>query len=165
MGSVRNQLSSLTVGQLEGGQISSAGGKVFVSSNALTAQAETEAITKTWRAVHAPSYGVPIPNSAQVANVAGDADVVTTSANETVFIHALSCTNADLVNPAAVNLFINAVMVASLEVPPANNASIVGLGALPSLTLTHPQTLTVSVSGVTGTDLTTDCAYSLLIQG
>jgi hypothetical protein len=165
MGQVREQLSSLTVAQLEGGQISSAGGKVFVSSNALTAQHETDAITKTWRAVHAPSYGLPIPNSATSASGSGDGAIVTTASNQTVLINALSVTNSDIGSPAGVVIDIDGAIVANFEVLPTGTQTVVGFGGLPSLTLTYPQVLSITVNGVTPANLAHDVAYCLLIQG
>ena len=165
MSEIRNQLQTLTGAAITSEQLSDVGGKVF--TNALDSQDDLVALTRWWRSIHVPTFGLPIPGSATTATGSGDGPILAPITNETMLINALALTNADPVNPASVALTIDGVQVADVVVDPSGTATAVGAGtqAVPTLTMAEGHTLSMAVSGVAASDVSFAVAYSLLVQG
>jgi len=164
---LRDQLSSLTVSDLTGAQITDAGGKVFLSPNAVANQQTIEAIASTWRAVHAPSYGVAIPGSQKSTN--GDATtatILTPPTNSTLYINALSVSNTNNTDPATITLQIGGGKIFSQEVVPNAEVIVVGFGGIDPFLLADGATLDISSTGApVAAEITWTLAYATSIQG
>ena len=143
--------------------MSQAGGKIFISSNALNAQSDMNAVVKVWQSVHAPTYGLPIPSSNQTITTDSSA-LLTPTSNESAYITALSFSNADAVNPGTVEVTVDGILMASVPVGPSEKSVIIGAGTgtSPPFFLVGGQAL--AWSSATGT-ITASMAYSLSIQG
>jgi len=165
MGTIRDQLQNLTGSALEATQLATAGGRVYVSSNAKTAQTDLADVVRFWRSVHVPAYGQPIPGTATTNTGTGDSPILSTSTNQTALINGLSLTNNNATTPADVNLTIDGVAVAVVNVAPSSTSVVVGLAGMAPFMLVEPQVLSQVVSGVAAGDVAFNVAYSLTVQG
>jgi len=165
MGTIRDQLQNLTGSALEAPQLATAGGRVYVSSNAKNAQTDLADVVRFWRGVHVPAYGQPIPGTATTNTGTGDSPILATSTNQTALINGLSLTNNNATTPADVNISIDGVIVAVVNVAPSSSAVVVGLAGMAPFMLVEPQTLSQTVSGVAAGDVAFNVAYSLTVQG
>jgi len=166
MPSVRDQLSSLTVAELTAEQLSQASGKVFLSSNALGDQMTADALTTTWRAVHTPSYGVPIPGSGKTVNGSGGA-ILSPLTNETAYVNGLSLHNASPTDAATFTIYLGNAAFAQGSIASQSFVSIVGFGAEGTVPfyLANGQALSVVFAGTGAPDASFICSYSLAVQG
>lgn len=165
MGTIRDQLQNLTGSALEATQLATAGGRVYVSSNAKTAQTDLADVVRFWRGVHVPAYGQPIPGTATTNTGSGDSPILATATNQTAYINGLSLTNNDPTTPADVSLTIDGVLIAVVNVAPSSSAIAVGLSGLAPFSLVEPQVLSQTVSGVAAGDVAFNVAYALTVQG
>jgi len=165
LGTIRDQLQNLTGSALEATQLATAGGRVYVSSNAKTAQTDLADVVRFWRGVHVPAYGQPIPGTATTNTGTGDAPILATATNQTAYINGLSLTNNDPTTPADVSLTIDGVLIAVVNVAPSSSAIAVGLSGLAPFSLVEPQVLSQTVSGVAAGDVAFNVAYALTVQG
>ena len=165
MGTIRDQLQNLTGSALEATQLSTAGGRVYVSSNAKAAQTDLSDVVRFWRGVHVPAYGQPIPGTATTNTGTGDTPILATATNETAYINGLSLTNNNATTPADVSLSIDGVIIAVINVAPSSNAVAVGLTGMAPFSLVEPQVLSQTVSGVAAGDVAFNVAYALTVQG
>ena len=169
MGDIRDQLQSLTAAQILPSQLSDAGGKVFVSSNAIATQKDLKAVVEFWRDVHAPTYGLPIPSSGASKTVVDTADTLVTvlgpASNETAYVTALSLTNADPLNASTVTVKVGDAIFASLDVGGNASKVIIGYGGASTIFLTKGQSLQIQQSGATTGQVSAIVSYSLSIQG
>jgi hypothetical protein len=163
MSDIRNQLQTLTGAAIEASQLSQVGGKVF--TNAEDAQGDFLALTRWWMAIHAPTYGQPIPGSAFAINHAGDGAAYAPGTNESASINGLVVTNGDPANPATVTLDIDGAIVhQESAIPSFEFRSIIGLGDCP-LQMTNGQTLSVTVTGAAPAAVTVELVGFLTVQG
>lgn len=65
---IRNELHTLTVGNIKPTQIETAGDKLYFSLDSMDSQLDIQEIVDTYRAVHCPTYGQVIPYSITIAN-------------------------------------------------------------------------------------------------
>jgi len=165
MGTIRDQLQNLTGADLQATQLGTAGGRVFVSGNAMKTQADLHDVVRFWQNVHVPAYGQPIPGTGKTATGSGDGPMLSMATNETAYINGLSFTNADATNAADVSVEIDGALIAVVNVPPSSSAIAVGLGGAQPFSLTNPQSLTLSIAGVASSDITHALAYALTVQG
>lgn len=165
MASIRDQISSLTIAQLEAGQLSQVAGKVYMSANAVTDQGTAQQLTETWRAVHAPTYGQPIPSTGTTASTVGDTVLFGPSTNQTAYINAIDFTNADPTTPATVELTINGVSLGLTTVPALSTVSVIGIGGIQPFMLANGHNLSQSITGVPPASVTGQVAYCLTVQG
>ena len=171
MGQIRDQLQNLTAADLIPSQLSSAGGTVFVSSNAIRAQNDLQAVVQFWRDVHAPTYGLPIPSTGKSVAVqdteAVFVNVLIPGANETLYLNAMSITNGDPLNNASVEVKIGDALFAKLTL--AGNATTVLIGsgdlAASSLYITAGQSLTFNQNGAGANQVILAVSYSKSVQG
>lgn len=163
MSEIRNQLQTLTGAAIEASQLSQVGGKVF--TNAQDAQGDFLALTSWWMAIHAPTYGQPIPGTAFTINHAGDGAAYAPGTNESATINGLVVTNGDPANPATVTIDIDGAIVhQETAIPSFGFVSIIGLGNS-ALQMTNGQTLSVTVSGAAPASVTADIVGFLTVQG
>jgi len=167
MGVIRDQLQTLTGAELLASQLSDAGGKVFVSTNAKATQMDLCAVVDFWRNVHAPSYGQPIPSSSKSAT--GDASnpaVFTPATNETAYLTAMSVSNGSGSDASEVVLSIGGAVVMQATVPPNGTQPLIGFQGLnPGILVVGGQPITLTQTGATASDVSYVLAYSLAVQG
>ena len=169
MGQIRDQLQNLTAATLVPIQLSEAGGKVFVSSNAVRAQNDLQAVVQFWRDVHAPTYGLPIPSSgkslSEVDTEAVFQNLIVPAENETYYVNALSVTNASPLTNATVTVKIGAATFASIDVGATNTEVIVGYGGSAPIFIVKGQELSFNQSGGGAGTITAIATFSSSIQG
>jgi len=165
MASIRDQISGLTVAQLTASQLSSVGGKVFMSANAVHDQQTAHDLVTTWRAIHVPTYGQPIPGTAFKITHLGDGALYAPASNESAYITAITVSNADPANPAGVTIDLDGVIIANVaSVGSFGFEMLLGIGEHP-LMMAEGASLTVSVSGATPALVTTEATGFLVVQG
>ena len=166
MASVRDQLSSLTLAELTAAQTSSAGGKVFVSNNAVMSQLEMNEIVSSWQSIHVPTYGMPIPGSGTSLSATASATLLNLDTNQTGYINALSMTNGGT-DVLTVNILVGVAVYSSKQIPPGTTGIFVGAGPEVGqpFYLADGLSLGCTVSGGSIGDLTMGLAYSLAVQG
>ena len=171
LGQIRDQLQNLTAADIIPSQLSSAGGKVFVSSNAIRAQHDLQAVVQFWRDVHAPTYGLPIPSTGKSVT-SQDTEavfkvVVAPEANETLYLNAMSVTNGDPLNNADIEVKIGDALFAKLTL--AGNATTVLIGsgdlAASSVYITAGQSLSFNQNGAGANQVVLAVSYSKSVQG
>ncbi len=128
MGSIREQVSSLTVEELTAAQLAQVGGKVFMSANAVNDQGTMNALTQVWRSVHAPTYGVPMPGSGKTVNGSG-ATMLDPLTNETAYVNGMSLHNASATDAATFTIYLQNAMFATGSIPPQSAVVVIGFGA------------------------------------
>lgn len=166
MGQLRNQLSSLTVADLAGGQIATAGGKVFVSSNAIASQEEVLAISRVWSAVHVPAYGSCIPGTAKtLSSTDSSPTVYAPGANECAYINGLSVSNTNSTDAAVVSITVGSATVFKESCPPGESLVVVGAGKMAPFEITSPATVGITAAGATPGDVAVVLSYALTVQG
>jgi len=167
VGDIRDQLQTLTGADLLASQLSSAGGKVFVSSNARATQNDLADVVAFWRAVHAPTFGCPIPSSSVLVSADDTtATMLQPSANQTAYVSNIQVENqgADLVT---VNISVGGALAYSASIPGGENIPVIcgGEGKMFPFYLVGDQSLTVTATGGSAGDIAYKVAYSLAIQG
>jgi len=169
MGDIRDQLQNLTGADLLASQLSSAGGKAFVSVNALDTQLDMVAVTDFWRSIHAPTYGNPIANSGVLvsSNVDANPVVLQVPTNQVAYLQAMAISNQDPVNPATVTLTLSAVVMFQTSVPPSSTVVAIGFQGLdPGLQVVGGQQLGINQTGAASSaDVQYQLAYCLTSQG
>lgn len=165
MATIRDQISSLTIGELDPGQLSQVAGKVFMSANAVTDQGTAQQITDTWRSVHVPTYGQPIPSTGATASTVGDTVIFAPGTNQTAYINAIDFTNADPALAATVELTIDGVSLGITTVPALSTVSVIGIGGIQPFMLANGQNMSQSITGVPPASVTGQVAYCLTVQG
>ncbi len=171
MGQIRDQLQNLTAADIIPSQLSSAGGKVFVSSNAVRAQQDLQAVVQFWRDVHAPTYGLPIPSTGKTDSEqdteAVFKDVLTPGANETLYLNAMSVTNGDPINAADIQVKIGEAVFASFTLNGGLTVVLVGYGdgASSALYLTNGQSLSFNQNGAGANQVVLSVSHSKSVQG
>lgn len=167
MGDIRDQLQTLTGGNLLASQLSEAGGKVFVSANAKSSQIDLRDVVAFWSAIHAPTFGCPIPSSGVIIS----ADDTTSTmlepdANQTAYVQSIELTNtgADdvqvVINNGGAVSFVATVSAGSLT--PVIQS---GDGKMFPFYLAGGQQLTIATTGGSAGDIAYKVGYSLAIQG
>lgn len=171
MGQIRDQLQNLTAAELIPSQLSSAGGKVFVSANAVRAQQDLQAVVQFWRDVHAPTYGLPIPSTGKTDSVQDTesvfVDVLVPGANETLYLNAMSITNGDPINAADIQVKVGEALFASFTLNGGSNVVLIGYGdgASSALYLTNGQSLSFNQNGAGANVVTLSVSHSKSVQG
>ena len=167
MGTIRDQLQTLTGADLLASQISDAGGKAFVSMNASKTQIDLTEVVQFWQSIHVPTYGVPIPSSSKT--VTGDAStpaVFTPAANETAYLTAMSVANGSGTDASTVTLSIGSAVVMQATIPPNTTQPLIGFQGLdPGILVVGGQNITITQTGAAGGDLSYILSYSLAVQG
>ena len=169
MGDIRDQLQNLTGAELLASQLSTAGGKAFVSMNAAATQKDMNDVTDFWRSIHAPTYGNPIANSGVTLNSTVDVAPVVLQVpnNEVAMLQAMILTNADGANPSSVTLTIDSVIVLQMDVPPSTTMVAIGFQGLDpnSIQIVGGQQLGINQSGVASSAVSYALTYCLTSQG
>ena len=171
MGQIRDQLQNLTAADIIPSQLSSAGGKVFVSSNAIRAQNDLQAVVQFWRDVHAPTYGLPIPSTGKTDSATDTEavfkDVLIPGANETLYLNSMSVVNADPLNAANIQVKVGGAIFASFTLNGASTVVLIGYGdgASSALYLTNGQTLSFNQNGAGAGTVTVSVSHSKSVQG
>jgi len=165
VGSIREQVSSLTVEELTAAQLAQVGGKVFMSANAVSDQGTMNALTEVWRSVHAPTYGVPMPGSGKTVNGSG-ATMLDPATNETAYVNGMSLHNASATDAATFTIYLQNAMFATGAIPPQSAVVVVGFGAEATVPfyMANGQALTVNFSGAGAADASWIVSYSLAVQ-
>jgi hypothetical protein len=164
MSEIRNQLQTLTGAEILSSQLSTVGGKVF--TNAEEAQTDLVSLTKWWRSIHAPTYGVPIPSSSKTAT--GTAAVPTMldpAVNETAYVVGASLTNGSGSDASTATVTIGGAVVWVGTVAPSSSATVVGFQGISPFYLVGGQALGITQTGASASDITFAVAYSLAVQG
>ncbi len=94
--SVREQLNTLTLDDLTQIQIKSALGKTFSNQEQAADHENAVDLVKAHQAVHAPTYGVAIPNTHTIVEKVGDSGIIkvfTPTTNKTYSLVAASAAN------------------------------------------------------------------------
>lgn len=167
MGNIRDQLQTLTGADLLASQLSDAGGKVFVSANAKSTQVDLRDVVGFWSAIHAPTFGCPIPSSGQIVTADDTtATMLQPDANQTAYVQSIELTNTGsddvtvMINNGGATSFIATVVGSSLT--PVIQS---GEGKMYPFYLVGGQSLTISTVGGSAGDIVYKVGYSLAIQG
>lgn len=168
MGTIRDQLQTLTGADLLASQISDAGGKAFVSMNATKTQLDLTEVVQFWQSIHVPTYGQPIPSSGKT--VTGDCAtspvVLQPSANETAYLAGMSVTNGSGSDASTVSLTLGNATIMQATIPPNTTQPLIGFQGLnPGILLVGGQALGITQTGATASDVSFILAYSLAVQG
>lgn len=141
MSEVRNQLRNQDLNTLAATSLSTVGGRVFPDNAAGPDLRALIEILNSYRAVHAPTYGQPIPKTGDAATLtASEAntweDVIAPANDEVIMVQFAGLYNADAGSPAQVDVAITdasgaAYVAASLEVPPQTFVNAFDLGSAP----------------------------------
>lgn len=165
MSQIRNLLKSQTLDDLKPDGLKFSGKNVFPDSAAILSLEDLVSITKSWQAVHAPTYGQPIPqtfNEAQATVTDNDApsDVLVGTGNVTYKVEAIQITNGGS-STLAGYISLGTTKVATYSA----GASEVNTITLPyPLTIGHPQALTVTNTSGTAGDMICQAAYYEIVQ-
>jgi hypothetical protein len=166
MSEIRNQLQTLTGADILASQLSDVGGKVF--TNARKPQEDYLNLVRFWRAIHAPTYGLPIPGSGKSATGTNvSPTVLNPGTNETAYILGLSCTNDNTTDAATVTLTIGNAQVFTGTVAAGGTEvlTMVGAGALAPFFLPAGVSLDIAAAGVNPGDVSWTLGYGLAVQG
>ena len=164
MDEIRNQLQTLTGAEILGSQLSTVGGKVF--TNAEASQLDLVALTSWWRAIHAPTYGVPIPSSSKTATgTAASPTMLDPGVNETAYIAGVSLTNGSGSDASTATVTIGGAVVWVGVVAPSSTSTVVGFQGINPFYLVGGQALGITQTGASASDISFTVAYSLAVQG
>ena len=94
MDEIRNQFKSQTLASLVASSIQTVGGRVFPDAPAITDLEAFKAVVESWRGVHVPTYGQPIPQSGGTVSVTGAETVVSATGNQVKRVQAIVLKNA-----------------------------------------------------------------------
>jgi len=154
---LRNLLKSQDLNTVAPASFQQVGGSVFPDQRAAFSLADFGSIVDAFRAVHLPSYGSAIPQSAKTASLNGDGTLLSVSGNAVAVVQAIQITTVGA-DPSSCKVNLNGVMVATANADPADTQPIVL--AYPLIVDSgSPLTITGSSS-----DLTLVCTYYLISQ-
>lgn len=141
MTQVRDLLRNQTLEDLTSTSVTTVGGRVFPDAAALANLGALTQISDSWKAVHAPTYGQPIPQTGNAQSLtASEAntfeDVIAPTGNQVTMVQFIGLFNADATTPAQVDVAIvdsngTAYVASSLNVDPSSFANAFQLGSGP----------------------------------
>ena len=164
MSEIRNQLQTLQGSEITAAQLSTVGGKVF--TNAEDAQADLSSLIRWWRAIHVPTYGVPIPGSGKTATGSSvSPTILQPGANETAYVTGLSLINNNATDTATVSITNGNALVWTGDIVAGASAIVVGAAQLSPFYLPNGLSIDLSASGVSPGDVAWTLSYGLSAQG
>jgi hypothetical protein len=141
---LQNQLKAVNLDAITAANIAQVGDPVFPDESAMPSLEVFNHIVNSWRSVHYPSYGSPIPKTSKVPTVSGDGTLIQPTNNEVVRVIAASASNSSPTDPVnGAELLLGGVLVALMDVDP-NGTAIVNIPS--NLILDSNNALTVSNS-------------------
>jgi len=155
MSEVANQLKSQTLDEVISTSFNTVGGRVFPDLNASLDILDLVKIVDSWRATHAQTYGNPIPDtgtgySVSPSSTDSPVDLVAPANNEVIHVNGISFRNSGS-GPVGYQLRLGDVLLEEGAVGPGADAATVGIF---QLQLSKGQTLTITATSGTATDLT-----------
>lgn len=156
MSEVANQLKSQTLDEVISTSFNTVGGRVFPDLNASLDILDLVKIVDSWRATHAQTYGNPIPDAAVSYSVSPSStdtpvDLCAPANNEVIRINGISFRNGGA-GPVEYALRLGDVLLETGAVGPSSDAPTTTL--YQTLILSKGQTLTITATSGTATDLT-----------
>lgn len=94
MDEIRNQFKSQTLASLVASSIQTVGGRVFPDAPAVTDLEAFKAVVESWRGVHVPTYGQPIPQSGSTVQTTGADTLISATGNQVKRINAITLKNS-----------------------------------------------------------------------
>lgn len=138
---LRDLLKGQTITATTADNLSTIGGRVFLDGSAVAALNDLARIVESWRGVHVPTYGAPIPGTGNVQNLTAQnpndwEDVVVPTGQQVVAVQFAGLYNADPGVAATVDVALTdadgtAYVAASLTVPPQTFVNAFDLGSQP----------------------------------
>jgi len=104
MDEIRNQFKNQTLASLVAASIQTVGGRVFPDAPAVTDLEAFKAVVESWRGVHVPTYGQPIPQSGATVEITGPDTIISASGNQVKRVNAITLKNAGDTAPVVVSL-------------------------------------------------------------
>jgi len=154
---LRNLLKSQDLNTVVPASFQQVGGSVFPDQRAAFSLADFGSIVDAFRAVHLPSYGSAIAQSAKNASINGNGDLLSVSGNAVAVVQAIQITTIGG-DPSNCDVNLNGVLVANANADPAATQPVV----LPyPLMVDSGSPLTITNSS---SDLTLVCTYYLISQ-
>lgn len=153
MGELRNQLKSQTLDSLTASSLSTVGGRVYPDDAAVPDLGALVSVLDSWRAVHVPSYGAPIPQTGTLhthAMTGSDLENVVDVSAGVLKVQAVSLTNGGPA-PILFDVYVGGVALNSdaLAADPGNFRAF----AIPSpLFIDENTPLQVKITSGTPTD-------------
>lgn len=141
MSDLRNLLKGQSITATSADNLATIGGRVYLDGSAVAALNDLARIVSSWRGVHVPTYGAPIPGTGNVQSLEASApntwdDVVVPTGQQVVAVQFAGIFNGDPGVAATVDVAITdadgtAYVAASLTVPPQTFANAFDLGSQP----------------------------------
>jgi len=152
-----NQLKSQDLSTVSPAAFLQVGAPVFPDASALDSLAGFGHVVDAFRAVHLPSFGTPVPRSANIASTTNDGDILTLTGNQVATVQFIELVNA-AVDPTTVKLTLNGVQVGSFLAEGSATSTV----ALPyPLVVDSAGPLSMSNSSAS---ITATCTYFLTSQ-
>ncbi len=156
MSEIANQLKSQTLDEVISTSFNTVGGRVFPDLNASLDIIDLVQIVDSWRATHAQTYGNGIPDTGTAYAVSPSAtdsaaDLIAPANNEVIHVNGISLSNG---GGGAIEymLKLDNVLLSTGAVPPGTTIPVQDFNQ--QLILSKGQTLTITATSGTATDLT-----------
>jgi len=155
MTELQNQLNSQTLGDVLPSAFKQVGSNVFPDFRTNADLGFFREIVHSWAATHSPLFGSVVPSTGTAYSVTAAStdvavDLVAPAAQEVIQINAISVTNGGGA-PATVLLKLGSTLLSSVVANPSSDTPVV-MYSIP--TLAKGQTMTITVSSGTATDIT-----------
>ena len=156
---LRDLLKSQNLDTVLASSFKQVGGAVFPDRKAASDLDDFVQVIQSYRGVHSPTFGVPIPMSGAVSTVDGTGTLLAPSKTEVCLIEAISLNNSGAA-PIEVLIKIGDVGVTLVVSNPSADTPV----SISSKYTSYNLPVTVTVISGTAADLTTTCAYQLVCQ-
>ena len=165
MGTIRESFQILNGETIEPSTLLDVGKPIFLSRNALSDTETLQQVQGFYAAIHAPTFGMPIPGSSKTAT-GSNGVILAPTTNQTAYINGLSLHNASATDAAEFSIYNSNALIAVGAVAPQTGVAIVGFGAegMEPFYLVNGQTLNVNFTGSGAADGSFICSYALAVQ-
>ena len=165
MGTIRESVQTLNGETIEPSTLLNVGKPIFLSRNAVSDTETLQQVQGFYAAIHAPTFGTPIPGtSTTVTGTAGA--ILAPTINQTAYVNGLSLHNTSATDAADFTIYNSNALLATGAVPPQSAVAIIGFGAegMAPFFLVNGQSLTVNFTGSGAADASFICSYGLAVQ-
>ena len=165
MGTIRESVQTLNGETIEPSTLLNVGKPIFLSRNAVSDTETLQQVQGFYAAIHAPTFGTPIPGSNKTATGSGGV-ILAPSTNETAYVNGLSLHNTSATDAAEFSIYNSNALIATGAVPSQSAVVIVGFGAegMPPFYLVNGQSVSVNFTGAGAADASFICSYALAVQ-
>lgn len=161
---IREQLRNQNLDDLLVTAIQQVGKPTFPDTQGVNDLNALNQIVKSWRSIHAPSFGNVQPNSGATLEGIADGSGLEPSNNQVIDVIAISCANGGGSAPIEFELRLGDLPIIGTAIPPSGTIKSSDFGAIFPMTLSKGNALKFVVTSGTSGDFSAKIAYNYRVS-